>query len=221
MTAFMLVHGAWHGAWAWDRVVPLLGRTIVPELSSGSRVGLADHVAEVVAALDAAGEPVVLVGHSYGGLVVRQAADTRPGQVAHLVLVEGWAGSDGSSLFSLAPPRFREAVEAMAVEGELPPPPTSSLGITDPDDARWVAERMRPQPLRTFTDATRLTGAVDWIPGTGVYGIESRMPFAGFVQALGYRPVPVVGPHDVMITDPALLADILLEVREQEARTLQ
>ncbi|WP_214322504.1 alpha/beta fold hydrolase [Nonomuraea sediminis] len=221
MTAFMLVHGAWHGAWAWDRVVPLLGRTLVPELSSGSQVGLADHVAEVVAALDAADEPVVLVGHSYGGLVVRQAADTRPGQVAHLVLVEGWAGPDGASLFSLAPAWFRDALQASAVDGELPPWPAVQVGITDPDDARWVEERMRPHPLRTFTDATRLTGAVDRIPGTGVYGIESRIPFADFVQALGYRPVPIVGPHDVMITDPALLADVLLKVRDQEVRALQ
>ncbi|MFI6602421.1 alpha/beta fold hydrolase [Nonomuraea sp. NPDC050536] len=221
MTAFVLVHGAWHGAWAWDRVVPLLGRTFVPELSAGPDVGLDDHVAEVVAALDAVGERVVLVGHSYGGLVVRQAADTRPGQVAHVVLVEGWAGPDGASLFSLAPAWFSEALEASAAGGEMPPPPAVWVGITDPDDARWAEQQMRPHPLRTFTDATRLTGAVDGIPGTGVYGAETRLPFADFTQAIGYRPVPIAGPHDVMITDPALLADILLGVRDQEARALQ
>ena len=49
---YVLVHGAWHGAWAWDRVVPLLAaRTVVPELSGGN-VGLEDHVDQVVAALE-------------------------------------------------------------------------------------------------------------------------------------------------------------------------
>src|ERR1044072_6960698 len=137
MTTFVLVSGAWHGPWAWDRVVPLLegagARTVVPDLVYGRDVGLHDHVAQVVAASDAAeaeigadtkgaeikgagagveteagagaragaragaetgteagveaesrreidvrsGGGVVLVGHSYGGLVVRQAADLR------------------------------------------------------------------------------------------------------------------------------------------------
>src|ERR1044072_814532 len=124
MTTFVLVSGAWHGPWAWDRVVPLLeragARTVVPDLVYGRDVGLHDHVAQVVAAIDAAGAEigadtkgaeikgagagveteagagaragaragaetrsrreidvrsgsgVVLVGHSYGGLVVRE-----------------------------------------------------------------------------------------------------------------------------------------------------
>ncbi|MFE9328684.1 alpha/beta fold hydrolase [Nocardia sp. NPDC052278] len=74
MTTFVLVHGAWHGTWAWERVVPLLhaagAPTIVPDLDTAEERGLHEHAAIVVAALDAAPEDdeLILVGHSYAGL---------------------------------------------------------------------------------------------------------------------------------------------------------
>lgn len=217
MTTYVLVHGAWHGAWAWDRVVPLLAApTVIPELAGGD-VGLDDHVDQVVAALAIADDDVVIVGHSYAGLVVRQAADRRPDLVNHIVLVEGWAGPDGASLFGLAPAWFTEALRATAVDGLLPPVPAALLGVDDPGDARWLEERLRPHPLRTFVEPTRLTGAVDRIPGTAVHGRAAALPFADLGRALGYRTVPIDGPHDVMITDPRTLTAVLLEVRKPEA----
>ncbi|NBH03907.1 alpha/beta fold hydrolase, partial [Amycolatopsis sp. SID8362] len=97
---FVLVHGAWHGPWAWDGVVPHLhaagARTITPELGAG---GLHDDVGAVLDALPD-GEKAVLVGHSYAGLVVREAADARPGAVGHVILLDGWAGPDGASLLA-------------------------------------------------------------------------------------------------------------------------
>ncbi len=216
MTTYVLVHGAWHGAWAWDRVVPLLAaRTVVPELSGGN-AGLEDHVDQVVAALATTDGEVILVGHSSAGLVVRQAADRRPDLVNHIVLVEGWAGPDGTSLFGMAPAWFSEALRATAVDGLLPPVSAALLGISDPGDARWVEQHLRPHPLRTFVEPTRLTGAVDRIPGTAVYGRSARLPFADLARALGYSTVPIDGPHDVMITDPRTLAESLLRVRKSE-----
>src|SRR4051794_26143169 len=102
MTTFVLVHGAWHGGWAWNRVARLLAaegaRVVTPDLSEGPAAGLAAHADEVGTAIDAAGGDVVLVGHSYAGMVVRQAADARPERVARIVLVDGWAAADGASL---------------------------------------------------------------------------------------------------------------------------
>ncbi|HUR74495.1 MAG TPA: alpha/beta hydrolase [Sporichthya sp.] len=278
MTTFVLVAGAWHGPWAWDRVVPLLGRagaqTIVPDLTYGRDVGLHDHVAQVVAALDAAGTStgtgpgadtgtgpetrrdagirgarydvdiretqhvadahadggVVLVGHSYAGLVVRQAVDLRPERVDHVIMVEGWAGTDGDSMFSLAPEGFVKFVQDSAEltsqgasartcarsspDGwQVPAPAPALFGITDPDDAQWLQERLRPQPLRTFTEGTRLTGAVDRIPGTAVYCRPQTFAFDRFAEAVGYRTVALDGPHDVMLTDPGAVADVLLSAR--------
>ena len=112
--------------------------------------GLADHADEVVAAIDAVTDPdLVLVGHSYAGLVVRQAADLRPDRVANVVLVDGWAGPDGASLTDLAPGWFTARVTAAAnADGLIAPPAPASFGITEPDDARWLEQRLRPHALR-------------------------------------------------------------------------
>ena len=87
-TAFVLVHGAWHGAWCWSRVVPLLRASDQPAhavtlTGVGERahllrrdIGLATHIADVVSLIENEElTDVVLVGHSYGGLVITGAAD--------------------------------------------------------------------------------------------------------------------------------------------------
>ncbi|GAA0568958.1 alpha/beta fold hydrolase [Actinomadura livida] len=217
MTTFVLVHGAWHGPWAWEKVTPFLhrtgARTIVPQLREGD-VGLREHVDDVITALDTASGEVVLVGHSYAGLVVREAADAHPDKVAHVVLVDGWAGPDGSSLFTLAPDFFVEVVRAWSDGTYIPAPPPDAFGITDPDEAALLVPRLRPQPLRTFTDATRLTGAVDRIPGTAVYCRPQTYPFDRFGKELGYRTLGTDGPHDLMVTHPEQVARLLLDVAE-------
>jgi pimeloyl-ACP methyl ester carboxylesterase len=224
VTTFVLVHGAWHGDWAWERVVPLLestgARVVAPNLTVESDVGLSDHVNEVVAVLDAlpADGRTVIVGHSYGGLVVRQAADVRADRVAHVVLVDGWAGGDGASLFSLAPEWFVDGIrKATAAKNgwSIPAPHPAVFGIAEPDDIQWLDARLRSHPVRTFEEATRLSGAIEAISGTGLYCSPSNLPFAQFAAELGYRVVALDGPHDVMLTDPESLARELLAAAER------
>lgn len=106
---FVLVHGAWHGAWAWYRVRALLeadGHTVsVPDLPShgidrtpAKGVTLADYVGATVAVVDAAAEPVVLVGHSMAGVVISSAAEARPEKVAALVYLAAYLVPSGKSL---------------------------------------------------------------------------------------------------------------------------
>ncbi|MFB9685581.1 alpha/beta fold hydrolase [Amycolatopsis plumensis] len=218
MTTFVLVHGAWHGRWAWDRLVPLLhaagARTLTPGL--GASDGLHDHAEAVVTALDTVrGEDIVLVGHSYAGLVVREAADTRPDTVGRVVLVDGWAGPDGSSLFGLAPETTVQALLGAAGSGSaIPAPPPAAYGVTDPDDVAWLAPRLVPQSVRSFTETTRLSGAVDRIPGTAVWCRPKTYAFEEFGEAVGYRTIPLDAPHDVMLTHPEPLARLLLQEAE-------
>ncbi|MEU5879034.1 alpha/beta fold hydrolase [Spirillospora sp. NPDC047279] len=228
MTTFVLVPGAWHGAWAWDLVVPLLGgaTVVVPDQAGPD---LRSHVEEVVGVLDAAGGPagspggddpardVVLVGHSYAGLVVREAADRRPERVRHIVLVDGWAGPDGANLFDLAPDVFETVIRSMAgPDGRIAPPAPDLFGIEDEVTARWLGTRLRSHPLASFTERTRLTGAVDTIPGTGVFLRPQTFPFERIAASVGYRPIGLDGPHDVMLTDPHALAALLLTFRNEK-----
>ncbi|MEU4623350.1 alpha/beta hydrolase [Actinoplanes sp. NPDC023801] len=219
MTTFVLVHGAWHGPWAWSHVEKVLqaagARTLTPDLRAAGDQGLHDHARTVIAVLDSVAEgDVVLVGHSYAGLVVREAADARPGAVGHIVLVDGWAGPDGSSMFSLAPESFvdavRTAAETFGGGHRIPAPPPAAFGIHDPDTAALLTERMVSQPLRTFTEPTRLTGAVDRITGTAIHCRPQSYPFDRFGADLGYRTLALDGPHDVMLTHPDHLARMLL-----------
>ncbi|MGW0810284.1 alpha/beta fold hydrolase [Nonomuraea sp. NPDC002799] len=222
MTTFVLVHGAWHGPWAWDRLTPFLhragARTITPSLTLDGDIGLHAHVQEVLTALDTLAadlsDDLVLVGHSYAGLVVRQAADLRPDLVDHVILVDGWAGDDGASMFGLAPAAFVHAIQAAArtsAGNQVPAPAPAMFGITDPDDVAWLTPRLRPQPLRTFTETTRLSGAINRIPGTGIYCRPQTYAFDQFAAAIGYRTIVLDGPHDVMLTHPQDLARLLLE----------
>ncbi|MFI5693855.1 alpha/beta fold hydrolase [Kribbella sp. NPDC051586] len=225
-TTFVLVHGAWHGSWAWERVASRLhqagARTITPTLTEANSPGLDDHVREIVGVLDSAAaessdeDELVLVGHSYGGLVVRQAADQRPELVRHLVLIDGWAGGDGAGVFTLAPAPFVDAIRAMVTAGGderyVPAPAPAAFGITEPGDADWLAARLRPQSLRTFTDVSRLTGAVEKVPGTAIFCRPQTYPFEQLATDLGYRTVAVDGPHNVMLTAPDELAALLLDV---------
>lgn len=111
--SFVLVHGAWMGAWSWERVTPLLeaaGHEVrVVELpahgddpTDPARASLDGYRDAVLAAVADAGGPVVLVGHSMGGMVISAAAEAEPQSVGALVYVAGYLPADGQSLLDLA-----------------------------------------------------------------------------------------------------------------------
>jgi pimeloyl-ACP methyl ester carboxylesterase len=113
MVTFILVHGSFHGSWCWRRVVPLLEakghRAVAVDLpghgadrTTIAGQSLATYVERVTDMVDAQREPVVLVGHSMGGVVVTQAAEDRSKQVARIVYVCAFLPRDGESLLELA-----------------------------------------------------------------------------------------------------------------------
>jgi pimeloyl-ACP methyl ester carboxylesterase len=155
MTAtFVLVHGSWLGGWAWGRVAPRLrtsGHTVLcPSLApAGPGVGLRTHIAEIVALVDRhALTDVILVGHSYGGMVITGAGYERPQHIRQLVYLDAFFPSPGQSAFDLQPV-LRDACDAAAAlrpeqEAWLIPPfgfETMGLAATD---LEWVTARARP-----------------------------------------------------------------------------
>jgi pimeloyl-ACP methyl ester carboxylesterase len=111
--SFVLVHGAWMGGWAWSDVAAGLqakgANVAVVELPAHgadttpiSGATLDAYVAKVDAALDASPTPAVLVGHSFGGVVITQAAESRPSRVAKLVYVAALFPKDGQSALDIA-----------------------------------------------------------------------------------------------------------------------
>jgi pimeloyl-ACP methyl ester carboxylesterase len=114
VSSFVLLHGSWHGAWCWYKVAPRLRalghEVIVPELPSHghdrtppAEVDMDDYVGAVVDAIDRAAQPVVLVGHSRGGIAISQAAEVRAAQLRTLVYLAAYLLRDGETVLDWAP----------------------------------------------------------------------------------------------------------------------
>ncbi|PCJ40161.1 MAG: alpha/beta hydrolase [SAR86 cluster bacterium] len=112
MTTYVLVHGAWHGAWCWNKVVPGLEaaghKVITPELPGSGEdstpatdVTLEAYANKLVEVLDQQDEKVVMLGHSMGGLAISAAAELRPDKIGALVYLSGFLPQSGQSLLSL------------------------------------------------------------------------------------------------------------------------
>jgi len=113
MSTYVLVHGAWHGSWCWDKVVPLLeqaGHQVEALDLPGHgqdktpirEITLAAYTNRVCETLDAQAESVILVGHSLGGIVITQVAEERPEKIQTLVYLTAILPQNGESLFQIA-----------------------------------------------------------------------------------------------------------------------
>ncbi len=230
---FVLVHGAWHGGWCWQRLAPLLeaaGHTVIAPTLTGLAerateatplVGLSTHVEDVLADLEQSTDrPTVLVGHSYGASVVAAAAHRANAEIARVVYLDGFVPATGESQWDLMASAVRELFERSAEQsgdGWLIPPPAelAALGLSEEDDRAWVASRLTPHPLRSFREPLRIEN-----PGrlrgreTFVFCVRPRSPFQETRrQALAdplRRVVDLPGGHDVMVTEPGALAEVLL-----------
>lgn len=159
MADFVLVHGAWHGAWCWKRVLPPLWsaghRAFAVSLSGvGERthiapktVTLETHIADVVNVIEAEELlDAVLVGHSYAGMVITGVAQRAAMRLRHLVYLDAMVPLPGESWSSLHAERVKtERRAAIAEHGTLPPPDPAVYGLHGPD-AAWVARRQTPHP---------------------------------------------------------------------------
>jgi pimeloyl-ACP methyl ester carboxylesterase len=196
MARFVLVHGAFHGAWCWEPLVAELSGTYGHAVTTFDLPGHGDDqtpVAEVTLdayaqricdALAEEPEPAVLVGHSMGGVAVTQAAARCPERIARLIYVAAFLPGDGQSLVDLTklPEGAGDMVqENMVVEGE---PPVATMpaeaareafyGRCSPQQAAWAVEKLRPQPLAPFVTPVELEGQHEGRPRAYVVSTDDR-----------------------------------------------
>jgi pimeloyl-ACP methyl ester carboxylesterase len=167
-TTFVLVHGAWLGGWSWKKVIPLL-RAAGHEVFAPTLTGLGErahlltpevdldiHIADIVAVLEYEDlTNVVLVGHSYAGMVIAGVAQNAAPRLAELVYLDAFLPENGKSLNDYLPaPHPR--IDGWRVEPLGPP---TAFGVNSELDIAWMAPRLGAQSERTFSQSMQLSAA--------------------------------------------------------------
>jgi pimeloyl-ACP methyl ester carboxylesterase len=175
MSQYILIHGAWHGAWCWERVVPLLeqqGHQVqTPDLSASGpdktplgEVTLASDTQRVCTLIDAQAEPVILVGHSSGGVIISQVAEERPDKVKRLVYLTAFLAQNGETVFgmaekdheSLVPPYLQPDQQSVTFK-EGTPFKDILYGDCSDADVAYVTSRLVPQAISIFSTPVSIT----------------------------------------------------------------
>jgi pimeloyl-ACP methyl ester carboxylesterase len=230
MATFLIAHGAWSAAWAWKKMRPLLqarGHALYTPTYTGlgerahlasREVGLETHIADVLGTLEFEDlRDVVLVGHSYGGMVATGVADRARARLRRLVYLDAFVPRDGQSLLDLLPADVRERMrEAARTAGDgwrvppnLVPPDTSET------DLAWLMPRRVMHPLRAFEEPIRLTGPEGAAPRAYIYctRIAPGDVFGPFAERArreaGWQYLELEASHSPNVTAPEALAALL------------
>jgi pimeloyl-ACP methyl ester carboxylesterase len=241
MSHFLLVHGAWHGAWCWQRVLPGLIQAghrahAVTLTGVGERahllhpdIDLETHIEDVMAAMDAEElVDVVLVVHSYAGMLGTAVADRRPERLRHLVYLDAVLPKPGESWSSTHASATRLArIEAAQTDpmNSFPAPDPAVFGLSGADHA-WVQRRQTRHPGKPYThmldfDALRVASVSRTFinctePPLGtIEASRLRMTDSKFWDGAwlpGSNVIEMKTGHDPMISDPNGLLKLLLDL---------
>ena len=231
-STYVLVHGGGHGGWCWGPVTRLLraqGHEVFAPTLTGladrahllsAKVGLDTHITDIVRLIEYEDlRAVILVGHSYGGMVVTGAADRLGDRIAGLVYLDAAIPHDGEALLDISPGLFALAGETRVVDGvELGLWPDAAsgaiYGLAGEPCEEWAVARLTPHPWRTLTDRLSLQdpAAMAALPRAILNCRETlarrpselriRWMDAGYVKE-------IEAAHDVMLTDPTVVSDFL------------
>ncbi len=233
---FLLVHGAWHGGWCWEKVLPLLrGKgygVTAPTLSGlGDRSGilspaitLSTHVNDIIEVLKENDlRNVALVGHSYAGMVISGVAGVAPERIGRLIYLDAALPRGAQSVVDIAPAfsqMVRELNTPRGIVPVIPSPSPEAFGIREPKDIAWAKSLLTPMPYNALTEK-----AGPFQPGSGPIPVSyilcadqfspasKKAHLAAFarLKAAGQDCRVVNLPHDMMITHPKKLVDLLID----------
>jgi pimeloyl-ACP methyl ester carboxylesterase len=242
-SVFLLVHGSAHGGWCWRRVADRLARlghrVLTPTLTGlGERahlltpdVNLDTHCRDILNVIETEElDDVILVGHSYAGIIISLVADRMPTRLRHLVYLDAQVPQDGESWgdrqSNIAIDRIRTALSYSAERNlrtpvmpfSLPFDTARFLGITDEADIAWVNRRVTDHPLSTYLQPARLQHSVgNGVARTYVSCTGATLPlFDKAKQWLRTDPewrfLTLDACHECMITEPAAVAQIFMDM---------
>jgi pimeloyl-ACP methyl ester carboxylesterase len=226
----VLVHGAWGGGWVWRRVADLLeksGHKVFTPTMSGlgershllnAQLNLTTHITDIVNVIKWERlEGIVLVGHSYGGMVISGVAERVENAIASIVCVDAFVPENGQALIDIATAGVLSLVRTATEKGELAfPPLTAEFFRVNESDRAWVDGMCTPHPNATFTETPTLTGARERIARKTYVRASgySSGPFDAALakcRAAGWRTHEMPCGHYVMVDMPEALAEILAQ----------
>ena len=230
---YVLVHGAWHGAWCWRAVADMLrgmghGVTTPTQTGVGERrhllsadITLDTFVADIVNHIEAEElTDIILVGHSFGGTSITGVADTMPERIRHLVYLDAVIVEGGKPVFSIFEPDL-VAARRRQVQDEgrgifLPPPPVTAFGIpADHPSAAWVRRRLTPHPVGTYESPLKLDHPIGngrpctYVACTSPIYAPLERPRQWARQQADWIWQELPTGHNAMILAPAELARLL------------
>lgn len=229
---FVLVHGAWHGGWCWrrvaDRLVAKGHRVFTPTLTGlGERshllsrdISLDTHITDVVNVFKWEDlENVVLCGHSYGGWPISGVAEQVFPHISSIVYLDAFLPKDGQKVLDTNSPERRRSVLEGISKGEIARsgPSAAAFGV-NPQDQKWVDEKMTPQPIGVSVQPLRLTGARDRIPKKAYVRARkyAQPDFDRWYNECANDPTwkvfDLACGHDAMIDMPQEVTEILINM---------
>ncbi|WGR96051.1 alpha/beta hydrolase [Bradyrhizobium sp. ISRA443] len=233
---FLVCHGAWSAGWAWKKMHPLMQaaghRLVTPSYTGlGERAHLANpsidleaHIQDVLAVIKYDDlRDIVLLGHSYGGMVATGVADRARERVAQLIYLDAFVPRDGQSLFDLNEVAIEQMRDA-ARNGDgwrIPPMPTPP--DTSPADVEWLTARRVGMPLKCFEQKLKLQHGEPTLPRSYIYAtrIAPADTFGQFARRTkneaGWRYFEIDASHSPNVTAPEALMALLMEVAARPA----
>jgi pimeloyl-ACP methyl ester carboxylesterase len=217
MTGIVLVHGAWHGEWCWDGVVAdLTDRGLTAHAVTLPLTGADDDVAAARAAIEAAGPECIVVGHSYGGMVISRAAAGLP--VRHLVYLAAFMPEPGEQMLTLLDgSKLNDAV--VLEDDHVLVDPTAAADIfygdADPSVAAALVARLRPMGIDAAMAGAPVTPPA-WhsLPTTYVVCTNDKALPVESQRAMASRADHVIEwptDHSPFVTRPAAIADLVAQ----------
>jgi pimeloyl-ACP methyl ester carboxylesterase len=233
---FVLVHGAFHGGWCWQKVSTELRRkgdlVYTPSLSGladrkhtlNNQIGLNTHIKDIVNFITAEDlHNVILVGHSYAGAVIAGVADQIPGRLSKLIFLDAMLIKNDESALDVSPDDIRQyflkAANNFNNGLSIPFFTGDFFGVTSPKDIKWANDRLTNQPFKTFSQRLQLKHPYgNHLPLTYIActqpELRAILPFAESAKhSNGWKYLELKTGHDAMITMPVELADMLQSLR--------